>query len=454
MTITIDLAKRTSNVEEAPIIDLDQSIVDLDRSIIDLEEPVSSEKAIFTVARGQKVVDDDSSDTDICGFSKDYIRARSALSYEQERRALWKVDLHLMTLCSVIFLFKNLDYSNVAYTKVMNLGTPTNILTQLNITVNEYNFVASIYFIPYILFEIPSTLLIKRFTPSKWQSRIMVSWGLVLACHCAVKSKSGLYAARFFLGLCEAGMFPGVISQLIYWYRPDELSVRLTYFYILGAFSSVVTGALSYGCSLIDGRGNLSGWQWLFLIEGITTVLLGISLWFTFPDYPDTAKFLSQEERDLIQARLPANSPRAQESNWNFAEIKATLRDPLTWMFTTIWAFHTIGTYGLTYILPTVIAELGFTSSTQSLLLNIPPAALSMLWTLILGLLADRAVLPRPVFSLFSEFLGIACYIVFITTQSPTGIYIVCIIASMTGQAFLPVTWPWRSKKIDYDFEI
>lgn len=89
-----------------------------------------------------------------------------------------------------------------------------------------------------------------------------VSWGIAIACHAAVTSKGGLYTARFFLGLCEAGMFPGVLLQMVYWYRPDEMSIRLLYFYALGNFSNVISGVLAYAFDTISGRSGLSGWQW------------------------------------------------------------------------------------------------------------------------------------------------------------------------------------------------
>jgi MFS family permease len=93
-------------------------------------------------------------------------------------------------------------------------------------------------------------------------SKFKVTWGVTLCCHAAVKSKEGLYAARFFLGLFEAGLFPGVILQLCYWYRPDEMSKRLLYFYILGNFSTVISGVLGYAFDGVSGKGGLSGWQW------------------------------------------------------------------------------------------------------------------------------------------------------------------------------------------------
>ena len=129
-----------------------------------------------------------------------------------------------------MFLLKNLDADNISNARIMNKGTDQNIMTQLSMSSDAYTLLTVLYYIPYIVLEAPSNLLLKRFRPSVWQSRIMLTWGIVLCCHVACKDKAGIYAARFFLGAAEAGMFPGVILQMTYWYRPDEMSVRLLYF--------------------------------------------------------------------------------------------------------------------------------------------------------------------------------------------------------------------------------
>jgi hypothetical protein len=141
--------------------------------------------------------------------------------------------------------------------------------------------------------------VLKKFSPSTWQSRIMISWGIALLCHVPVSNKGGIYGTRFLLGLAEAGMFPGVILQMTYWYRPDEMSVRLLYFCksqrmhspprltisdMLGNLSGIFSGLLAFAFDTISGYGGLSGWQWLFLSEGLVTVVFGVTVNFILPD--------------------------------------------------------------------------------------------------------------------------------------------------------------------------
>lgn len=163
--------------------------------------------------RGQIVqVNEETPDDEINGFDAQRMKARALLSEQEEKKLLRRIDLRLMPLLALILMVKNIDANNAANARIMNKGTDRNILTQLDMIVDEYNFVSTIYFIPFIVFELPSNLVLKRLLPSRWQSRIMVTWGITLACHAAVTTKGGLYAARFFLGLV----------------RVDERSIRLS----------------------------------------------------------------------------------------------------------------------------------------------------------------------------------------------------------------------------------
>ncbi|KAH8682296.1 major facilitator superfamily domain-containing protein [Xylariales sp. PMI_506] len=325
----------------------------------------------------------------------------------------------------------------------MNQGTGQNIMTQLGMTSDNYNLVTVLYYVPYIVFEAPSNLLIKRFSPSRWQSRIIVTWGVVLGLHCLVKNKTGLYVARFFLGLAEAGQFPGVILQMCYWYRPDEMSLRLLYFYICGNVSGVFSGILAYAFDLASGYGGLSGWQWLFLAEALATVVFGVAVWFLLPDFPETASWLTDKEKAFIQARLPPNAPRAAEQHFNWREIVASLQDLRLWLFTLIWAFFTIGTSGVTFYQSTVIANLGFTIAAAQLL-NLPITILGLLVIAITGTWADNGRLPRPLYPLSFCVIILACYAVLVVYPNYGGVYAATMIANALTAAWYPMMWPWR----------
>ncbi|KAJ4354047.1 uncharacterized protein N0V89_005780 [Didymosphaeria variabile] len=378
----------------------------------------------FHYVRRGSIVTGTAADPDIEGYDAERMRARALLSAEEEKKLLRNIDWRLMTLCSIMFLLKNIDADNVSNARVMNKGSPTNIMNQLGMTSNEYNLVTTLYYVPYIVAEAPSNLLIKKLLPSRWQSRIMVTWGIALACHAAVTNKEGLYVARFFLGLFEAGLFPGVILQMCYWYRPDEMSVRLLYFYILGNLSGVVSGLLAFAFSHLDGAHGLSGWQWIFLVEGIITIAFGITVYWIFPDFPPQAKWLTEKEKAFIQARLPGNAPQAAEMNFNWREIVESLKDIRLWVFTLIWALFTIGTSGVRFYQPTVIADLGYTDIASAQLLNLPISIFSIIVIGITGASADNGRLPRPLY--------------------PLSFLIVILACNGLTSAWYPMMWPWR----------
>ncbi|TPX07839.1 uncharacterized protein E0L32_010526 [Thyridium curvatum] len=395
----------------------------------------------LTFARRGEVVE---SVGDVDGFDSTRMRDRALLNADEEKALLRRIDIRIMTICSIIFLIKNLDSENISNARIMNKGTPRNIMTQLKMSSDEYNLLTVLYYVPYIVLEAPSNLFLKRFKPSTWQSRIMISWGIALLCHVPVVNKQGLYATRFLLGAFEAGMFPGVILQMTYWYRPDEMSLRLLLFYVLGNLSGVVSGILAFAFDTVSGARGLSGWQWLFLAQGLLTVVAGVAIKFLLPDFPPTAKWLTDKEKAFIQARLPPNAPRASEANFNFREIVESLKDIRLWLFTGIWATFTVGTSGVRFYQPTVIASLGFASIARSQLLNLPISILAIIVIGVTGWLADKAIVPRPLFPLGVFAVILACYGVLIVFPSNTAVYIAILIGNAFTSAFFPLMWPWR----------
>ncbi|KAJ0413200.1 major facilitator superfamily domain-containing protein [Aspergillus carlsbadensis] len=394
--------------------------------------------------RGEALGEASSSQESIEGYDPELMSGRTLLTAEEEKKLLRRIDWRLMSLCSLIFMFKNLDSNNLSNARIMNQGTEHNIMTQLGMTSNEYNLVTVLYYVPYIVLEAPSNLLLKRFSPSKWQSRIMISWGTFLLCNVAAKNKGGLYATRFLLGAAEAGQFPGVILQMTYWYRPDEMSLRLLYFYICGNVSNIFGGLLAYAFDTVSGAAGLSGWQWLFLTEGIATVIFGVAIWFLLPDFPETASWLTEREKKFIQARLPSNAPRANEKNFKLREVLDSLKDIRLWLFTLIWATFTVGTDGVTFYQSTVIANLGFTTIAQAQLLNLPITATGLLFIAITGVMADRSRIPRPLYPLTFLLIIIVCYGVFVAYPGTGAVYAVTLIGNALKAGWFPVMWPWR----------
>lgn len=176
---------------------------------------------------------------------------------------------------------------------------------------------------------------------------------------------------RFAIGLAEAGFFPAVLYHMSFWYKPCEMPWRIAFFYSVGQIASALSGLLAFAIGFMNGLGNLAGWRWLFLIEGLPAIILSVVALFGLPDYPQTARFLTPEERSFILKRLSDSAPSGEKGHWDFHSLKVLFSDPTVYTFAIYWIGHGIGGFGVGYALPTVIYQLGFTTTSLSQLMNI-----------------------------------------------------------------------------------
>lgn len=188
----------------------------------------------------------------------------------------------------------------------------------------------------------------------------------------------------------------------------------------------------------------MSGWQWLFLFEGLITIVFSVVIFFALPNFPDTARWLSDKEKAFVQARLPPNAPLASEVNFIFREIVRDLKDVRLWMFTAIWATQNVGTWGTRFYQSTIIADLGFTTIAQAQLLNLPISVLGIVLIAFSGWLADSARFPRPVYPLTFLSVILICYGVLFAYPNTGGVYAATMIANAMAAAWFPLMWPWR----------
>ncbi|KAH7122067.1 MFS transporter [Dactylonectria estremocensis] len=375
----------------------------------------------------------------------------SRFSTEDDHRIMRKVDWRFLPLMGFMYLIKHIDFSNAASIKVLQVGEPSNVLTELNMTADQYNWVQTSYYISYVLFEVPSNLVLKRFTPRKWQTRIFFTWGVVVACHAAIQNKGGFYALRFLLGAMEAGFFPGLAAQMCSWYRTDEYAKPIMWMFAFQNCSGIIGSLLVYGISYMDGVGGLSAWRWVFLLEGIVTILFSLVIYFVLPDYPKSprsAKWLTSHEQEYLELRLTSNAPRTHDAVFDKAEIIASLKDPKLIAFTLSQFFLNIAGYGLSWQLPTITTLLGFAGLPRNQLLNIPPAAATVLGIIAAAWFLRRAYVVRP---LFVQILNAATLIFFVILCLPVSngaIYASCVL----GMAFYFVLfvpfWAWRSASL------
>ncbi|KAH8664522.1 high-affinity nicotinic acid transporter [Xylariales sp. PMI_506] len=375
-------------------------------------------------------------------------RFLSTFTAAEEKTIMKKVNRHFFLLIGLMYMTKTIDYSNASNVRVLQVGQPSNIMNELGMTSDEYNWVGSIFGIAYIIFEAPSNLLLKRISPHLWQSRIFFTWAIITACHAAVKTRDQLYVVRFLLGMFEAGMFPGVLAQLSSWYRTDEIGTPIAVFFVFNSIAPILGSLLCYGISYLDGAGGLSAWRWVYLIEGLATLVFsGFVFWF-LPDYPKSPrsdKWLTKREQEFIEARLPENAPLTNDPNFSKREIVSVLKDILIWSFMLSQTLVNIGGYALTWFLPTIITNLGFVSLPKNQLLNIPPAAAAAGGLLFSAWFLKRAIIVRPAFIMIIMAGMVTCFVLFFTITSRVGIYVSCILGTLFYQSYFIPFWAWRS---------
>ncbi|KAK5283667.1 hypothetical protein LTR40_001451 [Exophiala xenobiotica] len=258
-----------------------------------------------------------------------------------------------------------------------------------------------------------------------------------------------MMVVRFAIGMAEAGFYPAVLYHMDFFYLPQELPWRIALFYSVGQLSSALSGLLAFGISFMDGLGNLAGWRWLFLLEGLPAIILAFVALFWLPDYPETArKLLDDDERAFMAKKLADTAPTGEKGHWDWASLKTLLVDPSVYTFSIYWVAHGIGGFGISYALPTVIYQLGFTTTAKSQLMNIPPYVACFVLLNTLGHMLHKKWIRPWTTAVSIEATTIVCYIILITVHSPVVKYLALIVAvSCAGSAY-PVIWPERIRAL------
>ncbi|KAK6579872.1 hypothetical protein PZA11_007580 [Diplocarpon coronariae] len=354
------------------------------------------------------------------------------------KKLLRKLDLHLIPFLALIYLLCFLDRTNVGNARLVSLEK------DLKMKGLDYNIALSLLFPFYVLAEIPSNLMLKRFRPSIWFTVIVVSWGLVMTCMGLVHNFSGLLACRAFLGLAEGGLFPGISYFITMWYRRDECGLRIALFFSAATAAGAFGGLLARGISEMAGVGGKPGWAWIFILEGLLTLFVGAFSYWAINDYPATAKFLSVPERAEVERRLSADSGLSQEFHLKY--LIQAFQDWKIWvnMFITIGIFTPL--YSFALFLPTILKNLGF-SNNKAQLMTVPPYVVACICTILGNYAADKAG-QRGVFLLGFQSLAIIGLLMLITSDMPHVQYAGTFLAASGIYTLVPLITAWNSNNI------
>jgi ACS family tartrate transporter-like MFS transporter len=276
----------------------------------------------------------------------------------------------------------------VAYLDRVNVGFAALTMNKsLGITPEVFGWDAGIFFIGYFLFEVPSNVAFEKFGARLWIGRIMISWGIVSACIAFVWNDASFLVARFLLGIAEAGFFPGIILYLTYWF-PQQYRARVIGLFMLSVPVSTVIGAPVSGAILnLDGVVGLQGWQWLFILEGIPSVLLGFAVLFLLRNGPTDAPWLDPDERDWLVHELESERT-ARRVKHSYTLWKA-LADPGVLALGFIYFGVVAAPYGLGFWLPQIVKAFGLTNVQTGFVTAIPYAIGATAMALV-GVSSDR----------------------------------------------------------------
>lgn len=277
--------------------------------------------------------------------------------HELQQRVMRKVARRLIPFLGVAYLLNYLDRSNIAFAKLT-------MSADLGLTETMYGLASGLFFIGYIFFEVPSNLALHRFGARRWIARIMVSWGLIATLMAFVPTAGWLYTARILLGIAEAGFFPGIILYLTWWFPRADRSRLVGLFMVFLPLSSAI-GAPVSGLILqyTDGWMGLAGWQTMFLLQGIPTILLGVAAWYYLTDRPSQATWLSAEERGWLHTTMEAEQLDAAASGHH--SVRASLRDVRVWALGGVYFGLGYSLFALSFFLPTIVAGFSETFDTS-----------------------------------------------------------------------------------------
>jgi MFS transporter, ACS family, tartrate transporter len=241
---------------------------------------------------------------------------------------------------------------------------------ELNFSPTVFSWGAGIFFIGYFLFEVPSNLALEKFGASRWIARIMITWGIISALMAVVSGVWSFYGVRFLLGVAEAGFFPGIILYLTYWY-PAQYRARFLAAFAIAVPVSTVIGAPISGLLLgLDGVMGLQGWQWLFIIEGVPSVLLGIVTWFYLTDRPAKADWLTTEQKAWLAAKLE-NEVAAKQAATHLT-LGQALASPKVIALSLVYFGFVAALYGMQFWLPTIVKAFGFSNAQTGFVTAVP----------------------------------------------------------------------------------
>lgn len=276
---------------------------------------------------------------------------QTAVSLEFEKSVYRKVTWRLIPFLFLCYIFAYIDRVNVGFAKLQ-------MQQDLGISDAVYGAGAGIFFIGYFFFEVPCNIALQKIGAKRWLGPIMIVWGIVSACTMLVRTEFQFYAVRFLLGMVESGFFPGVILYLTFWYTSKHRAKMIAAFMTAIPLSGVLGGPVSgWVLESMSSVGGLRGWQWLYIVEAIPSILAGIAAFIFLQDDPSKAKWLNDEERALILHHLREEDAKKKSHGAGRHNFKDAFRSGKIWALCFVYFGFVMGNYGIGFWLPQIVKE-------------------------------------------------------------------------------------------------
>ncbi|MDV8020095.1 MFS transporter [Rhodococcus sp. IEGM 1330] len=360
----------------------------------------------------------------------------TVLDEDAERRLWRKIGFRIIPLVGIAYIVSYIDRANLGY-----IAKP--MTADLGMTTAQLGLAAGLFFLGYILVEVPSNMMLRRFGARIWISRIVISWGIVTALTGAVHSATQLYIARVILGFAEAGLAAGILLFLTFWFPKKQRAWAMSAFFLCIPLSSILgapiaAALLKWGESLL----GIAGWRSLFVVEGVLTVLIGIVIFLFLPDRPAKAKWLTEEEKAYLGDTLDAEAA-AQVEHGAMTGMRQALTNGRTWALAVAFFAIVFGLYPLAFFLPTMIENLsssvGSAANVSSVLLAAIPSAVAIVVMVMWSRVAARR---SAVFSTTIPMAFGAVGLVGATFTQNGALFIIAVCVSISGiYTAMPQFW-------------
>ncbi|WDE17590.1 MFS transporter (plasmid) [Acinetobacter schindleri] len=286
------------------------------------------------------------------------------MDMEIEKRTLKKITWRIVPFIMILYLIAYIDRVNIGFAALT-------MKEDLGFTASVLGFGAGIFFLGYFLFEVPSNVILHKVGARIWIARVMLTWGLIAGGMAFVDSTTSFYVMRFLLGVAEAGFFPGIILYLSYWFPARHRAGVIAMFMAAAPIAVAIGSPISAALLQMDGIWGFAGWQWMFVIEAIPAVILGIVVFFYMTDRPEKAKWLKEDERNWL-VKTMQDEDVGKNSNQHHSILRGLL-NPRVLALALVYFGTSAGLYTLSIWAPQIIKDLGVSSMTVGLVNAIPP---------------------------------------------------------------------------------